>query len=185
MISYQKEHKNNQIVIVQLTSPLIKRQCDLYLKQPIKLQEIIEELDIQFEDNRTFLNKRTNAILSLTSEDLRAAEDEKPIDHLPDWEQENRKAAFDVVENFEKYIELPNKYEINEYEIMEDFCLTVSDQRKQDILLRAIRGKGAFRRCKYKVLEFEIEENWYSFREDRFKQIAIKWCQENQIDFIE
>jgi hypothetical protein len=56
--------------------------------------------------------------------------------------------AIDVVENFEYYLELPNKYDVNEYEIMEEFCLTVSDQRKQDSLLRAIKGKGAFRRFK-------------------------------------
>ena len=151
----------------------------------VKLKDIIEEMEVQFEESRSLLNIKTGEIVLVTLEDLRAVEDEKPFDHLPEWEQENRMIAIDVVENFENYIELPTKYEINEYEIMEDFCLTVSDQRKQDTLLRTIKGKGAFRRFKDKVIDFEIEDQWYSYRDERFKQIAIEWCQDNNVNYIE
>lgn len=151
----------------------------------VKLKEIIEEMEIQMEESRSLLNINTGEIVLVTSKDLVAAEEERPFDHLPDWERENRIIAIDVVEHFENYLELPTKYEINEYEIMEDFCLTVSDQRKQDSLLLQIRGKGAFRRFKDKILAFELEEQWYSYRDERFKKIAIKWCQNNNINYIE
>ncbi|MEH7013161.1 UPF0158 family protein [Neobacillus niacini] len=151
----------------------------------VKLKDIIEEMEIQFEESRSLFNIQTGEIVLVTSEDLRAVEDEKPFDHLPEWEQENRIIAIDVVENFENYIELPTKYEVNEYEIMENFCLTLSDQRKQESLLRAIKGKGAFRRFKDKIIHFDMEDQWYSYRDERFKQIAIEWCQENKINFIE
>jgi hypothetical protein len=151
----------------------------------VKLKDIIEEMEIQFEESRSLLNIKTGEIVLVASEDLRAAEDEKPFDHLPEWEQENRIIAIDVVENFENYIELPTKYEVNEYKIMENFCLTVSDQRKQESLLRVIRGKGAFRRFKDKLIEFEMEDQWYSYRDDCFKQIVIEWCKENKINYIE
>jgi hypothetical protein len=151
----------------------------------VKLKDIVEEMEIQFEESRSLLNIKTGEIVLVTSDDLRAAEDEKPIDHLPDWQQENIMLANDVVENFENYIELPTKYEVNEYEIMEDFCLKVSDRRKQESLLRAIKGKGAFRRFKDKVIDFEIEDQWYSYRDECFKQIAIEWCQNNNVNYIE
>ncbi|WP_045521193.1 UPF0158 family protein [Neobacillus niacini] len=151
----------------------------------VKLKDIIEEMEIQIEESRSLLNIKTGEIVLVTSEDLRAVEDEKPFDHLPEWEQENRNIAIDEVENFENYIELPTKYEVNEYEIMENFCLTLSDQRKQESLLRAIKGKGAFRRFKDKIIHFDMEDQWYSYRDERFKQIAIEWCQENKINFIE
>jgi hypothetical protein len=151
----------------------------------VRLKDIVDELEIQSEESRSLLNIKTGEILIVTSEDLRAAEDEEPFDHLPEWEQENRIVIIDVVENFENYIELPTKYEVNEYDIMEDFCLTVSDPRKQDSLLRAIRGKGAFRRFKDKIIDFEIEDQWYSYRDERFKQIAIEWCKDNNISYIE
>lgn len=140
---------------------------------------------MQFEESRTFLNLKTGEIISITSDDLRAAEDEEPYDHLPDWQQENRNVAIDVCENFEKYKELPTKYEVNEYEIMEDFCLTLNNQRKRDNLLNAIKGKGAFRRFKDKIIDFDIEEQWYSFRDERLKEIAIEWCQDNNVNYVE
>jgi hypothetical protein len=149
----------------------------------VKLKNIIEEIEIQFEESRSLLNIKTGEIVLVTLEDL--AEDEKPLDQLPEWEQENRMIAIDVVENFENYLELPTKYDVNEYEIMENFCLTLSDQLKQESLLRAIKGKGAFRRFKDKIIDFEIEDLWYSYRGKCFKQKAIKWCQENKINFIE
>jgi hypothetical protein len=151
----------------------------------VKLKDIIEEMEIQFEESRSLLNITTGEIVLVTSEDLRAAEDEKPFDHLSEWEQENRMIAIDVVENFENYKELPTKNEVNEYEIIEDFCLTVIDPRKQESLLRVIKGKGAFRRFKDKIIDFEIEDQWYSYRDEHLKQIAIELCQENNINFIE
>jgi hypothetical protein len=155
------------------------------LRNPVKIQAIIEELGMQFDESRTFLNVKTGEIISVTLDDLRAAEDEEEFGHLPEWEQEDRKVANDVFENFENYKELPTKYEVNEYEIIEDFCFTVSDERKQDKLLSSIKGKGAFRRFKDKIIDFEMEDQWYSYRDERYKQIAIKWCLDNHINFID
>ncbi|CRK84798.1 hypothetical protein BN000_04848 [Neobacillus massiliamazoniensis] len=171
---------------MQLKGEFVKiSKGDQIMSIQVKLKDIIEEMEIQFEESRSLLNIITGEIVLVTSEDLRAAEDEKPFDHLPEWEQENRMIAMDVVENFENYIELPTIYEVNEYEIMENFCLTVSDQRKQESLLRAIKGKGAFRRFKDKIIDLELEEQWYSYRDEQFKQIAIEWCQENNVNYIE
>lgn len=151
----------------------------------VKLKDITEEMDIPFEESRSLLNIKTGEIVFVSSEDLRAAEDDRPYDHLPEWEKENRMTAIDVIENFEDYLELPTKYDVNEYEMMENFCLIVSDQRKQESLLKAIKGKGAFIRFKDKIIDFEIEDQWYLYRNKCFRQIAIEWCQQNQINFIE
>jgi hypothetical protein len=155
------------------------------LSNPVKLQNIIEELEIQFDESRTFLNKETNIIVSVTSEELRAAEDDETFDHLPEWQQEDRKLAIDIFENFENYIELPTKYAVNEYEIMEDFCQNINNQGNRNVLLKVIKGKGAFRRFKEKIIEFEIEKEWYLFRDTQLKEIAIEWCKENNINYID
>lgn len=55
----------------------------------VKLKDIIEELEIQFEESQSFLNIKTGEIIFVTSNDLRVAEDDEPFDHLPDWQQEN------------------------------------------------------------------------------------------------
>ena len=52
-----------------------------------------------------------------------------------------------------------------------------------DALYSAIKGKGAFRRFKDSIIRVDIEDNWYKYREEAIKQVAIYWCQLNQIDF--
>jgi hypothetical protein len=47
--------------------------------------------------------------------------------------------------------------------------------------LTSLQGKGAFRRFKDNVILLGIEKDWYSFRDERYKQFAIEWCQENDI----
>lgn len=151
----------------------------------VKLKDLIEEMEAELEDSASFLNVKTGEIVGLMSEDLRAAEDEEPMDDLPDWQQEVRMLAEDIVENAEDYLELPSKYEVNEYEIMESFCFTVNDQTKRESLLRAIKGKGAFRRFRDKIIDLEVENQWYSYRKESYAQIAKEWCQEHQLNFIE
>ena len=34
------------------------------------------------------------------------------------------------------------------------------------------------------IIRFGIEENWYRFREEALKDIAIRWCERNDITFI-
>jgi len=81
--------------------------------------------------------------------------------------------------------ELPSKYEIDEYKMVKDFCLTIKDVKIQNILMITIEGKGAFRRFKDAVIEFNIEMDWYSFRDRRYKYLAIEWCQNNDIEYID
>ncbi len=74
----------------------------------VKLKDIIEEMEIQSIESRSFLNFKTGEIVLVTSDDFRVAEEAEEIDDLPDWQRENIMIAIDVDENFENYIELPN-----------------------------------------------------------------------------
>ncbi|PEJ59265.1 hypothetical protein CN692_07235 [Bacillus sp. AFS002410] len=150
-----------------------------------KIKDIIEEMEMQNDGYRSFVNIRTGEVISVSEDDLIDAEDEKPINNLHDWQIENLEIANEIVENFEDYKELPTKYEINEYQIIEDFCLTIPDEKIQRILLRTIGGKGAFRRFKDTIKDFEIEMDWYKYRDNRYKELAIAWCQNNEVEYIE
>ncbi|PLR75380.1 hypothetical protein CU633_21365 [Bacillus sp. V3-13] len=151
----------------------------------IKLTNIIEGIDIQFDDTYTFLNKETGEVISVSHENFQDAEELDSFENLPEWQQEDLEIAIDVLGNDEKYIELPTKYDINEYRIMEDFCYSVQDKRIQDRLFDAIDGKGAFRRFKNKIHDFGIEDQWYSFRDEELKKIAIEWCQHHDLQYID
>ncbi|MES9681925.1 hypothetical protein CN514_14580 [Bacillus sp. AFS001701] len=156
------------------------------MKNKAKLKDIIEEMEMQFDGYRSFIKIGTGEVFSVAEDDLIDAEDEKPIDdELQDWQIENVEIANEIVENFEDYKELPSKYEIDEYKMMKDFCLTVKDEKIQNILLITLAGKGALRRFKDAVIELNIEMDWYSYRDKRYKELAIAWCQNNDIEYID
>ncbi len=99
----------------------------------------------------------------------------------PDWQQDSIKEALDVIENWDGYIELPDKWDINEYNIMEEFCLSIKNEKLSDKLYYVIKGRGAFRRFKGEIIQYGIEEDWYNFRDEALKGIAIRWCNANEI----
>ena len=66
---------------------------------------------------------------------LLAAEDGDPTDDYSDWEQEQVMIAEQIAGETGDYIELPSKFDIHEYRIMEDFCFSLADSELGDILL--------------------------------------------------
>lgn len=86
-------------------------------------------------------------------------------------------------ELFEKSIILPTRYDIHEYDIMVRFVETITDTRLQNQLYISLNGKGAFRRFKDTCINFNIIDDWYKFRDEKYKEIAISWCQKNNIEF--
>lgn len=86
-------------------------------------------------------------------------------------------------ELFEKSIMLPTRYDINEYEMMEDFAETIKDTRLQNQLYISLNGSGAFRRFKDTCINYDMIDDWYKFRDERYKELAINWCKDNNIEF--
>lgn len=84
---------------------------------------------------------------------------------------------------FEKSIILPTQYEINEYQIIVDFIDTIDNEKLKTELQRLIQGKGAFKRFKDYCFESNIIQDWYKYKEQRYKEIAIDWCNENGLKY--
>lgn len=89
----------------------------------------------------------------------------------------------EIDELFEESIILPTQYEINEYQMMVDFIDTIENLEIKNNLQKLIQGKGAFRRFKDYCNDVNIIQNWYGYREQRYKDIAINWCKENNIQY--
>lgn len=151
----------------------------------VKLRDIIDGMEMQMDEWQTFLNIKTGEVVSVSNKDLQAAEEEEPYDDLQEWEQENRLVAEDVVVNFDDYERLPDRFDINEYEMMERFCYTVEKEEHADKLLDASRGKGAFRRFKDTVNWLGIAEDWYAYRDVCYKELAKEWCEDVGVEYTE
>jgi len=149
----------------------------------VKLDDIIEGLEFQTDESHSFLDKRTGKVVTISYEEMKAAENDKPIENFPEWQQDLIKIAKEIVAETGDYIHLPTKFDINEYRIMEDFCWSIEDAEMRETLCNLIKGSGAFRRFKDAIKDFGIENDWYKYRDDALKQIAIEWCQEHGIEF--
>ena len=54
------------------------------MKNIVKLEDIIEGLEIQSSEMRSFLNLKNGEVITVTDEEFRAAEDEETINGFPE-----------------------------------------------------------------------------------------------------
>ena len=97
------------------------------------------------------------------------------------WDEEDKERAELMDMEWDRFIRLPEKYEIHEYRIMEEFIDELDDQKLQMELYRAIQGRGAFRRFKDKIRYAGIEQQWYDYQNNAYREFALRWCKENNI----
>ena len=97
---------------------------------------------------------------------------------------ENEELTEDEIDElFEKSAILPTQYEINEYQIMVGFIDTIDNEKLKTELQRLIQWKGAFRRFKDYCFESNIIQDWYNYKEQKYKEIAIEWCKQNELEY--
>ena len=78
---------------------------------------------------------------------------------------------------------LPSHYEINEYQMMLNFILTLPEGEMKVQFYDAINGRGAFRNFKKSTLRFSIEREWYVYKRLELTEIAKDWCKDNGLEF--
>ena len=132
----------------------------------VKLDNIIEALEFVNDgmDTSAYLNPKTCEIVYID-------------EFLNDFSLEEKEEIYD------EYIWLPTKFDIDEYNMMEEFTETIEDERLYNQLYIALNGKGAFRRFKDTCINFDIIDKWYKFRDEKYKELAIEWCKKNNIKF--
>lgn len=136
----------------------------------IKLEDIIEGMEFADMQSEYYYHTKTEKVIVYMDEILTGVDSSALLT--------------DIEENWENYIHLPTKYDINEYHIMEKFIWKLTSEVMQDKLERAIRGKGAFRRFKNVLYNLGIEKDWFEFRDKEYKKIAIQWCEQHNITYL-
>jgi hypothetical protein len=153
------------------------------MASPTKLSEIIDALSFQMDGTYQYLNTETGQIVMISDEELTAVEEGEDLADYPDWQQESIRLAQQIFDQPEKFIELPSKFEIDEYRMMERFCLSVDDRAISDELYYAIKGRGAFGRFKDRIHRYGLTEAWYQYRDEAIEEIAKSWCEQHQIEY--
>lgn len=149
---------------------------------PVKLQDVIDALELSSDFNSHFLDRRTGEIEMITDEVWSAAENDELLSTHPDWERELILKAKEI-QNTDHFVELPSKFEINSYQMMERFCHEHPNPRIRQTLSNAIRGKGAFSRFRDKVSDLGIEDEWRRFEHQQFEDLAVECLEAEGIPF--
>ena len=81
------------------------------------------------------------------------------------------------------FIELPGKYDFHEYSVMELFASERADINQRARLLEAIQGRGAFGRFKRILWDEDIEDQWFAYRDEAIKALAVEFLETEGIPF--
>jgi len=147
----------------------------------VRLDDIVEALELLVDESPSYLDLDTGKLVSVSEDLLSEAEepgDEEP--DLPDWQKHEWEIAKRIVST-DRFLELPTTFDLHEWGIMQEFSRSVEPDAVREDLLRAIHGAGAFRNFKEAVRRQGIESAWYAFRTQALRQIALDWCEENQV----
>jgi len=149
----------------------------------VSLKDVVDALDISGQTRECFLDPESGEILLITEDDqlaLEQAEDEL----VPEWQREHLQEARKLLDS-NRGLRLPNSFDIHEWSIMENFCYTIVETGTRETMLDSIHRKGAFSRFREVLERFDLQQEWFSFRESAFKQIARDWLEVNGISYKE
>ncbi len=83
----------------------------------------------------------------------------------------------------ERFVAIESVSSHEGWRMMDDFAETVGDGRIREQLLRAINGKGAFRRFKDILLEYpDVRQQWFIYEEKQYMKIAQKWAKIHELE---
>ena len=78
---------------------------------------------------------------------------------------------------------MPSQYDVNQYQIMENFADNVNDVRIAKKLWIALNGRKPFRHFKDRINYLGIAQDYYKFRFQAYLDIAVEWCEDNKIPY--
>ena len=141
----------------------------------VNLQDVIEAIEFENDQLSHYYNKETGVIIYKEDESSSRykAEDFNRLEEFEEWERELIKELKDLEDNPNNYIKLPDYKDVDEYKLMVSF----SKVNNIDI-------KASVKELKEEIEKRALLSEWYTYREEAEKNIAVSWCNENHINIL-
>ncbi len=146
----------------------------------LKLSDLIIGMESDSDFIECYVNPEEGSLVYVSQDDRFELNRLDEEDELP----ADLALIFEVTEGY-LYRRVPTRYEIDEYGMMEDFIYSLDNTLIKEKLSYAINGKGAFRRFKDTAFDYGIIDRWYEFRDKAYKKVAIEFCRDSEIDFVD
>lgn len=139
----------------------------------VNINDLVDAFDLQSAFLVFFLDKNTGELIPLTEEEIASIESGDLSEDV---------AFMKEILSSERYLEIPD---IDKKALMEEFCSFIEDIEIQNALLEGVDEQDAFTSFNTKVHFYQLEEDWFVFIEDRLTDIAIGWCEENALSYVD
>jgi hypothetical protein len=145
----------------------------------VSVLEVVEALELASDEMSSFVNTSTGEVRTVSDEELQLAEDEDDPS-APDWQRQAVEDARAVIGS-DEWVELPSKFDIHEWEIMDRFALSLSDDEAMSELRGSLRGRGAFRFFKATLRRLDLEDAWFAYKRRTLEAMAKSWISEHDM----
>ena len=151
-------------------------------KLKVDLNDVIECIEFEGELLQHYYNKNTGIIMYIedSSTATYKADDIHNLNNFEDWEKELILSLHDFRENPSDYIQLPSYDDINGHGMMIEFCNKIEDIELRNKILN---NKDSFRELRQSIENEGFINEWYDYREAAEINLAIKWCNDNNIEY--
>jgi hypothetical protein len=147
--------------------------------RPIAVEDLVDALAAQPRGACTYIKPETAEILTLTDDDLVFIEE-------TDGQRESAGAAvrarqerlLEIVES-EDWLQLPDRFEIHDWAIMESFVATLEAPDLQEHLLEVLHGPGALRIFPQVMEHLGLFDAWNRHHRKAMTSIAREWLEEH------
>jgi len=91
----------------------------------VQLTSIIEGIEFQGLESNSYLDLKTGEVILIADDEIHAAKRGDDLTEQAAWYKEAVTRAKHLLENPDQFLELPSKYDLNEYKIMEKFVYSI------------------------------------------------------------
>ncbi|RRK09296.1 hypothetical protein D1831_13505 [Lactiplantibacillus garii] len=130
----------------------------------IKLAALVEAISLMDDETTGFYNRVTGE-----------------FNYINDYVDDVDAGMIDFDDD--RYLRLPTAYEIDDYQIMQAYTERLPAGKDQRQLAESLRGRGAFHHFRETLIRLDLEQAWYAFQDQAYRQIAIDWCHENGLTY--
>lgn len=133
----------------------------------VSIEDILDAMEMTDQYSEFFLNETTGEIIMVSEASMSRDEIEAVYDQL----------------DHDGYFKLPTQYDIDDYNIPEDFVNNLPHSEAKDFLENVIASQDAFDQFRQGIESYDLVDDWYQFHDRIYRMIAENWCIDNEIEY--
>ena len=133
----------------------------------VTIEDILDAMEMVDQYSEFFLNETTGEIIMVSETSMSREEIDAIYDRLDD----------------DGYFKLPTQYDIDDYNIPEDFVNNLPHSEAKDFLENAIASQDSFEQFQQGIESYDLVDDWYQFHDRTYRMIAENWCIDNEIEY--